>query len=36
MLYIFQNAQQLIDANNALQEKDRLLSSKDAKYVLTG
>ena len=32
--FIFQNAQQIIDLNLLLQEKDRELLLKDSKYVI--
>ena len=32
--FIFQNAQQIIDLNSLLQEKDREILLKDSKYVI--
>ena len=32
--FIFQNAQQIIDLNFLLQEKDREILLKDSKYVI--
>ena len=32
--FIFQNAQQIIDLNLLLQEKDREILLKDSKYVI--
>jgi hypothetical protein len=32
--FIFQNVQQIIDLNSLLQEKDREILLKDAKYVI--